>query len=365
MWRGIRALALALTTTWLVAGQAAACLPPDEDADGSAVRALTQVATPMPVLAGVCDVTPRTAAGIREIQESWKGPHATPFSDLTLATDADLPDGEPVDPATLDAVTATLETFLACGNAGDLPRLFALFSDDFLASHPEDFPPEELESLAATTPSPTPYPVTIAPIEQARLLPDGRVVLIADFNNESDEPTTDRLMLWFVEERGRWAIDDLLPMGGATDPATPAAQIRTVWQIVQGDGYEGAIVSATDAPDFVRTFRGGEPSGYWTPTSSQIAQLEADLAMFVEPPECGESPVPERIRRELGSYGRQYAGFTEDGRDLILVNAFCDAHDVDWQNEPVFILDGGACYFQITYDPATGDFFDLSVNGEA
>jgi hypothetical protein len=29
------------------------------------------------------------------------------------------------------------------------------------------------------------------------------------------------------------------------------------------------------------------------------------------------------------------------------------------------VLDGGACFFQITYDPAAGDFADLRVNGEA
>lgn len=29
------------------------------------------------------------------------------------------------------------------------------------------------------------------------------------------------------------------------------------------------------------------------------------------------------------------------------------------------VQDGGACFFQITYDPASGDFSNLHVNGEA
>jgi hypothetical protein len=38
-----------------------------------------------------------------------------------------------------------------------------------------------------------------------------------------------------------------------------------------------------------------------------------------------------------------------------------------WDRKKEFakVLDGGACYFQFKFDPHTGEFFGLQVNGEA
>jgi hypothetical protein len=56
----------------------------------------------------------------------------------------------------------------------------------------------------------------------------------------------------------------------------------------------------------------------------------------------------------------------KEGKQVIYANFFCQVFDgMDWEEEFVFVSDGGDCYFQVLYHVATGEFSDFSVNGEA
>jgi hypothetical protein len=110
---------------------------------------------------------------------------------------------------------------------------------------------------------------------------------------------------------------------------------------------------------------GGNVSGTWTPAVADVAKLEAELPAFLQRAEDPwlrpDPPIWERVP----DYMRQYLGIVEEGEEIIYANFFCTINDMDWHNEYVFVLDGGDCFFQVKYNPQSGEFFDLSVNGES
>ena len=153
-----------------------------------------------------------------------------------------------------------------------------------------------------------------------------------------------------------------MPGGGsvATPLASPAADGQG--RLVTEPLYTGVIVSDTDAPAFIRAFFGGQADGYWTPHAADVARLEAALAPFLRSSPAVRSPD---LWQRLPDYTRQYVGIVAEGRARILVNAFCDDLGIDWRTTPVAVLDGGDCFFQVTYDVTSGAFSNMMVNGEA
>ena len=101
----------------------------------------------------------------------------------------------------------------------------------------------------------------------------------------------------------------------------------------------------------------------WTPSAADIAALEAGLPAFLQTAENpwlqDDPPIWERVP----DYMRQYLGIVEDGQQIIYANFFCTINEMDWHSEYVFVMDGGDCFFQVKYNPESGEFFDLSVNG--
>jgi hypothetical protein len=59
-----------------------------------------------------------------------------------------LPEGEPADPATMAAVTATIREFVACDNAGDPRRQFAFYTDNVLREFETQAPLSPAERAA-------------------------------------------------------------------------------------------------------------------------------------------------------------------------------------------------------------------------
>jgi uncharacterized cupredoxin-like copper-binding protein len=95
-------------------------------------RAFAQDATPAAgeiVDPAQCQVEPRSAESLAQLA-------GTPAADQGAATPAVSEDGEPTgeeaDQATVDAVTATYRELIACLNAGDFLRAYALYSDAYL-----------------------------------------------------------------------------------------------------------------------------------------------------------------------------------------------------------------------------------------
>jgi hypothetical protein len=101
----------------------------------------------------------------------------------------------------------------------------------------------------------------------------------------------------------------------------------------------------------------------WRPTEADIAGLEASLSEISDlKVENWNSSIhidhPER-------YFRQYVTVVRAGKKEIYINAFCDYPPRDWATHLHVVLDGGTCYWQALYDPATKRFSHLTANGRA
>jgi hypothetical protein len=104
--------------------------------------------------------------------------------------------------------------------------------------------------------------------------------------------------------------------------------------------------------------------GSWQPAKSQTEALEHNLPHISDLRGFG-APNGERIEHpEL--YYRQYLAVIRGGRALVYVSAFCDLRDFSyWHSHLVTVMDGGSCFWQAWYDPATEKFLSLSINGRA
>ncbi len=135
-------------------------------------------------------------------------------------------------------------------------------------------------------------------------------------------------------------------------------------EVVQIGGTEGVIFSAAAAEQMRAAlgFVNGPVDGYWTPAHADVMALEEALEPYLRQ-KVGQS-YPE-VAGGLGRYKRQYFGFEANGQRQIAVNFFCNSYNIDWQQQLVFVTDGGSCFFEVTYDVNTGTFTRLSVHGEA
>src|SRR5215208_2237961 len=131
---------------------------------GSGVLAATALVAVMPVSAQdaspaagasgpACTVEPRD---VDELIGFYFGAEGTPLATPSAAmfeSEAELPQGEPVDPAVEEAVNATVTELIACFDAGQYARAFALMTDDLVRqsgpdlSSPDEDTPEEVRTL--------------------------------------------------------------------------------------------------------------------------------------------------------------------------------------------------------------------------
>jgi hypothetical protein len=132
------------------------------------------------------------------------------------------------------------------------------------------------------------------------------------------------------------------------------------------DTMDGVIFTGENAEDAGVGFDFSEPIiSYWTPTEADVATLEAGLVPFLES-EIPPDHYNRRILERLDLYKRQYFGLTlEAGQPVIYANFFCVDEFDYWLESLVFVMDGGECFFQLLYDPATESFSRLRVNGMA
>jgi hypothetical protein len=304
-----------------------------------------------------CTVQPRTVDEISEIASTAGTPvPGTPtFEEDILYV---KPAGTPASGQTVEGVTATIELFIACVNGGDFLRYMALLSDDFVRTISIGVDLSLPENVALLTPSPvaTEDRTVIVEITDLIELPDGRVNALVTFEgaDDSDEPGAVQITLAYDPNRERWMMEDFI--------AVIPQEGTTPWTLVQGDGYEGVIVPPVSAAELVNAYVGGQVQELWFPTEAQIAALEQNLPSYLQTLADASVEVSEGLVDRLPEYKRQYAGFIQNGRRLILVNATC-ADDLNWQTQPVIVDDGGDCFFRVTYDPASGSFEHFEVNG--
>jgi len=131
------------------------------------------------------------------------------------------PSGEPAERETVSAVEDAMRAFFACYNAGDLARLFALYSDGFIA---RDFAGASADDLAFIEASPAALPAdqraTLVAVREVRTLADGRVGAFVDVvDPASERPAGEVDFFFLVEEDGRYRIDGFVVVSELATPA--------------------------------------------------------------------------------------------------------------------------------------------------
>lgn len=97
----------------------------------------------------------------------------------------------------------------------------------------------------------------------------------------------------------------------------------------------------------------GEVTGYWAPSRQQVDQLEAAL-----------SQLQPQIANP-GDFDRQYVGIETGDKRLIYVNAFHLPEDseLDPARTAIRVCDGGAQFWGALFDPQSGTFSAVELNG--
>ena len=156
-----------------------------------------------------------------------------------------------------------------------------------------------------------------------------------------------------------------LPPSSAPTPTTTPTLAKSgdqPFEMVLTAEFEGVIVPQEQAAIFMQRLGLVEAEAYWTPSQDDIAKLEEQLGPYLQQAAGERGPD---LWQKLSGYKRQYIGIVENGHRKIVVNFFCDIMGKDWKREPVGVLDGGECFFNVTYDVGTGVFSDLHIHGEA
>jgi hypothetical protein len=134
-----------------------------------------------------------------------------------------MPEGEAADEAVVAEVTTLYAQLLACLNAGDYLRAYALYSDEYLIRNLTE---EAIERLAATpVPTDASMQTSFGSVLDARLLQDGRVAALVTLSNPQ---SGDIVLLATLRKNGdRLLIDEeqIVEAAVATpaSAATPAA----------------------------------------------------------------------------------------------------------------------------------------------
>lgn len=139
----------------------------------------------------------------------------------------------------------------------------------------------------------------------------------------------------------------LAPSAGAVTP------IARPWIEVTINGKPGVLLPREAAHELVWA----EVDGYWLPGEAWLT--EAEHAVI-----AASHEIPEEDRRPRIDGYRQYAGYMLDGQRMIIINSSCDEFE-DWRSEVIFVMDGGPCFWQATYNATTRELTSLVVNGHA
>jgi len=172
----------------------------------------------------LCQVEARPIADFAAFLGTPPAATASPPAALG-AKEVTVPEGEPADAATIEAVTATIHTYYACRNGNDLLRAFTLLTDDGFdrALTLTGMSEKELAFLAET-PGPTDKRDWEAvAISEVVILPDQRVAARIDGIGVGE---TFRGIVLLVPGDDRYRIDELTIVHDALPgKETPPAKV--------------------------------------------------------------------------------------------------------------------------------------------
>ena len=197
---------------------------------GSGVLAASTLVGALPVSAqdaspaagtsgAACTVEPRD---VDELIGFYFGAEGTPLATPSAAmfgSEAELPQGEPVDPAVEEAVNATVTELVACFDAGQYARAFALMTDDLVRqsgpdlSSPDEDTPEEVRALLEAQLAGTPVAdepgmeqgatTDVGQGRDIRVLEGGRVGGVWAIEG-------DTAFIVLEQENNRWLVDEVI-----------------------------------------------------------------------------------------------------------------------------------------------------------
>ena len=147
-----------------------------------------------------------------------------------------------------------------------------------------------------------------------------------------------------------------VPQSTVTPPKKSSARPIHTSRLLNDKSF---LIAKQDAPNFSYLHQ-PKISQYFTPTPAAIKQLQAALEGHLEA-QAEQQPQLFEVLKLYPQYRAQYLGVIDQGRQLIIGNHRCDKGSI---TKVFTVKDGGACYFQITFDPKTAAFQDLFVNGE-
>lgn len=95
------------------------------------------------------------------------------------------------------------------------------------------------------------------------------------------------------------------------------------------------------------------------PTPQQIQLVEKQLKKYLEKSD-------PKLALKYSSYYRQYTGLKVSGGALkIRANFMCEVDGTRWKSEWIFVMDGGDCYFNFSFNPDKLEIYEFIKNGEA
>lgn len=216
---GRRALrgSLLLCATLLACSAATAALAQEQGTPAPQATPATAWDIPAPE---ECTVEPRPlpifAEGVG--QQAPATPMPLP---ATPAPEFVVPDGDPVTPDIEAAVVATVRESIACRNANEFLRAYALFTEPMLVSlfgGPATIDPE-IRALTRVGSGIEPLPrrqrVALLQVSQIAHRPDGRIGVIVTTGTAS-QVFQDYLVLTYDAASSRWLMDEVEPL--ASEP---------------------------------------------------------------------------------------------------------------------------------------------------
>jgi hypothetical protein len=227
---GTLALLLVLRSVHTVAQEG---LPTPEGRLGGAVSIPTEpppeeIVTPTPVVQldipdpDLCDIEPRTVDGLLAAIATPMA-EATPVTSTPVtqagATPSPPPADRPVTAAITGQIQRTVREIVACGNAGDLLRVWAYFSDDFVRASASTQPALFNRTiLTARAQAQAPRNDAMPRVSSVRVLGDDRVsanVVIptaSPFSTVARETGT--VVIIFVHQGSNWLIEEVRESDG-------------------------------------------------------------------------------------------------------------------------------------------------------
>jgi plastocyanin len=310
MWRRVTracvaAVLLLLATgviTFLVRSNSGdGSLPP-----GLRLRAPLAAVTEEPASAS-CHAQPRSQEEIASLTGLVTTREAGELPDRGESLTMTFPNGEQADAETVDDITATVRELTACAATTDYLRRWALVSDDYIrrlsARYGEHG--DSIKELLASAATPAAVPMMILEVRQVRTLGDGRAAALLAV---SDRPQLVGAI--FIEQGGRWLLDDL----GVVEPAgTPRASAcsTAVEVVIAGTPVPSPVVADRAAIDhLVGRQATPVPPSVHDQVSPRVVAIEANDMYFV--PDRVTIPGGTPVALTLVNAGRVLHNLTVD-----------------------------------------------------